>query len=256
MQIKSLKKNDPDPLYIVADNSRSLSCAAKIAAICDKYKVPYFKLPKNRAVSARGHSYALQWSYENIIKALQPKRFGFLDHDVFLTKKLSPFTTMREQNLMAYGLRLVGVCHKKFYNKDHNPCWFLWPGYCFYEYDKVYDKKLYFMYDFSLGSDTGGRNYDRIYRDFEHDIGFCDFKHLNLSGTGNYNIDVSSSLIVKGWDWFKIKRDFDLFDDSWVHYRGARDKGMVKDKNDKILFYLGSDIELKEYSDYNLQTKS
>ncbi len=257
MQIKSLKKNDPDPLYIVADNSCSSMDAKKIAAICDKYKVPYFKLPKNKSRSnARSHSYALQWSYENIIKVLQPKRFGFLDHDVFLTKKLSPFITMQKQSLIAYGLRLVGVCHKKFYNKDHNPSWFLWPGFCFYEYDKVSDKNLYFMYDFSLGSDTGGRNYDRIYRDFEQEIGFCDFKHLNISDTGNYNIDVSSSIIVKGWEWSKIDRDFDLFDDSWVHYRGAIDKGMAKDKNDKLLFYIGSDMELPECSDYNLQTKS
>ncbi len=207
MQIKSLKKNDPDPLYIVADNSSSSSGAKEIAEICDKYKVPYFKLPKNKAVFSRSHSYALQWSYENIIKILQPKRFGFLDHDVFLTKKLSPFTTMQEQNFIAYGNRRVSEW-------NFHPAWYLWAGFCFYEYDKVYDKNLYFMYDIGSGCDTGGRNYYRLYKNSEKEVGFCAMD---------------------------CKQDFDLLADSWLHYRGASYLGLSEGKDDKILAHLGDD---------------
>ena len=69
--------------YIVADNSRNQAESAKIKKICDKKNVLYIKLPQNPVRHAnRNHSMALQWVYENVIKPIGLKKFGFLDHDL------------------------------------------------------------------------------------------------------------------------------------------------------------------------------
>jgi hypothetical protein len=42
--------------------------------------------------------------------------------------------------------------------------WFLWAGYCFFRFDAVASKPLDFGLDWFVGLDTGGRNWDALYR--------------------------------------------------------------------------------------------
>ena len=44
------------------------------------------------------------------------------------------------------------------------PRWFLWAGYCTFRYDAVKDKPLDFGQDWFVGLDTGGANWDVLYR--------------------------------------------------------------------------------------------
>ena len=45
--------------------------------------------------------------------------------------------------------------------------WSLWAGYCSYSFQAVRNLALNFLNDFSLGLDTGGRNWSCLYRNFD-----------------------------------------------------------------------------------------
>ena len=93
----------------------------------------------------------MTWVFHNVVRAIQPCMFAFLDHDLIPIEKIS--LAERLANQPFYGDLRV------------NPwSWNLWAGYCLYNFQAVADMPLNFLYDFSQKLDTGGRNWHCLYQ--------------------------------------------------------------------------------------------
>jgi len=161
-------KNVDDGILLVADNSRDHAKASKIKEICLSYQVSYVRLPSNgtRHVN-RSHSMAMEWVYRKLIKILDPDFFGFIDHDLIPVAQVGLKKKIQHQDF--YGLLRPGG-----ENHEDPDAWSLWAGYCFFNNAKLRKRGFSFMYDFSRGLDTGGGNYEKIYRNYSRDaIQFC-----------------------------------------------------------------------------------
>jgi hypothetical protein len=144
-------------LHIVADNSISEAAADENRQICAARGVPYVRLPANPWTvknPSRSHGAALNWMWHNVLKPAAPAAFGFLDQDLFPTQPCDPFAPL--QDVAFYGdLRRAGAR------------WYLWAGYCFFRFDAVSRKPLDFGLDWFAGLDTGGANWEVLYRDVD-----------------------------------------------------------------------------------------
>lgn len=196
-QIRKVKKNviDKDLSYIIADNSDNLEKKLEIKDICDNENILYIEVPKPldnsyKIGGSKSHSAALNWVYYRIIKERQPKFFGFLDHDIYPLKEVSIASYLADRPFFG----------KKDMRKDYS---YLWPGFCFFEFDYVKDLKL----DFSpvkVGDsylDTGGGLWYELYSKVNMD----DF---NLPKTIQY------PLINLGYDY---PENVEFIDESWFH---------------------------------------
>ena len=93
----------------------------------------------------------MNWTWHNILRPGNPRAFGFIDDDLFPTASDDLFAPLDTQEF--FGLvREV----------DHR--WFLWAGFCTFRFDAVKDKPLDFGQDWFMGLDTGGANWDVLYR--------------------------------------------------------------------------------------------
>jgi len=140
--------------YVVADNSSDDAAAARIAAVCAFHGVPYVRLPASdweRGVSSRSHGLALNWTWRNLIRPAEPAAFGFLDDDLYPLAPEDPF-----------GLLGGQPCYGVFIERGKR--WFLWAGYCFFRFAAVRDLPLDFGQDWFKGLDTGGGNWEVLYR--------------------------------------------------------------------------------------------
>jgi hypothetical protein len=165
-QIRLVKKHITDShIHIVADNSSDNKKRKAIKALCEKENITYVNLPFNwfNRIDRRGsysHGLAMAWVYCNIIKKVKPDVFGFIDHDIFPIKPYSLLQKIGNQDF--YG-RLIDR------TPEHYPpppqIWYLWAGFCFFNYDKVKDLKLNFMPCKVDGHylDTAGGNYYPLY---------------------------------------------------------------------------------------------
>jgi len=162
--IDSTEKNLNNCLLIIADNSSSSTSRKAIKALCKKRGVSYFGLPSNKTKHAnRSHSLAVQWCYANIVDSIRPEIFTFLDHDLLPKKPYDFKAHLKDQPF--YGA---------FWKSKYNEAWQLWAGFCTFRYVAVSTYKLNFLYDFSNGLDTGGRNYSRLYQYFDnHALNFA-----------------------------------------------------------------------------------
>jgi hypothetical protein len=151
-QSRLVRRYVPSALYAVADNSASETRAAAIAAIAHAHDIPYVRLPVNSwREPSRSHGLALNWVWRNLIRLGQPHAFGFIDDDIFPTAPSDPFAPLATQDF--YGLvRTAGSR------------WFLWAGYCMFRFDRVKDRPLDFGQDWFAGLDTGGGNWEVLYR--------------------------------------------------------------------------------------------
>src|SRR6185295_1275341 len=158
MQVPAVARCVPDALHLVADNSNDDRAAWAIAEIAARSAVAYVRLPENPwqggANASRAHGMGLNWIWRNVLRPGEPLSFGCLDHDLFPTAPDDPFAMLDRQPV--YGvLRQVG------------PRWFLWAGFCFLRFDAVKDLPLDFGQDWFNGLDTGGGNWDALYRAFD-----------------------------------------------------------------------------------------
>jgi hypothetical protein len=151
--LQMANRNLSDATVLVFDNSRNASKRAEIEQVCKHNNAPYLALPANptRHVN-RSHGMAMSWVYHNVVRAINPRIFGFIDHDLIPVRKVSIADKLTGQPV--YGLLNVG----KF------GYWFLWAGYCFFDYAGTTGKSINFLYDFSRDLDTGGRNWNSVYR--------------------------------------------------------------------------------------------
>ncbi len=140
------------PVYLIADNSPDDASAAEIAMIAQRHRCPYVRLPANPwGRGSRSHGISMNWLWRNIILPGEPEAFGFLDHDLFPTAPDDPFSALSTQDF--YGLV-----------RNAGPRWFLWAGFCVFKFDSVRHKPLDFGQDWFVGLDTGGGNWEVLYR--------------------------------------------------------------------------------------------
>ena len=151
-QARLVRKYVPQAVYVIADNSPGDLAAAEIESTALRLNVPYLRLPSNPWQSpSRSHGIALNWIWRNIILPGEPEAFGFLDDDLFPTAPDDPFAVLRMQDF--YGLV-----------RTADDRWFLWAGFCFYRFDRVKGLPLDFGQDWFNGLDTGGGNWEVLYR--------------------------------------------------------------------------------------------
>lgn len=188
-----------ETLLIIADNSYSPQAKNKIKQICNKAGVPYISLPKNPTKHAnRSHGMAMQWSYENIIKVIKPNLFAFIDHDLIPAKPFNLKKTLKDQPF-------YGVLWKSEKVAD---IWQLWAGYCLFNYQEMTQYKLNFLYDFSNGLDTGGRNYHALYQHFNE---------CKLRFSSNILTNFNDTSLPKQFN----NNQMQIIDNCWVHMGGA-----------------------------------
>lgn len=142
----------PQALHVIADNTPDEQEADAIKAHAERAGAHYLRLPRNPWHSgSRSHGIAMNWMWRNVLRPGEPRYFGFLDHDLFPTTRDDPFPLLGRQPFHGY-LRHAG---------DR---WFLWAGYCFFRFDVVRSLPLDFGQDWFIGLDTGGANWNVLYR--------------------------------------------------------------------------------------------
>jgi hypothetical protein len=190
--LQMANRNVSDMTILVFDNSRNDSKRIEIERICKQNKAPYLALPANptRHVN-RSHGMAMTWVYHNVVRAINPRIFGFIDHDLIPVRKVSIADKLTDQPV--YGLL----------NQGKFGFWSLWAGYCFFGYAGTRGKSINFLYDFSRDLDTGGRNWKSLYRDLDR-------RQLRVATADNVSMSVPS-----------VKTRFVQFiDEHWLHIGG------------------------------------
>ena len=121
-QLRLLPKYLSDPFsHIVVDNSSNKKTRQEIASVCHDRNIGYVSLPKNFYTwSSSSHGLALNWAYQHLVKTINPRWAGFLDHDIFPVRKHSILEHLK---------------HRPFYGQRdrREDIWYLWPGFSFYQ---------------------------------------------------------------------------------------------------------------------------
>lgn len=191
--IEHFRKHIKQAKLIIADNSNKADERLKIKKLCQNNGILYLQLPPNKTRHPnRSHSLAMQWCYKKIIEPISPAIFGFIDHDLIPVADIDIPSLIGEQDF--YGAR---------WKSNKTEAWQLWAGYCFFKYEEVKSYPLNFMYDFSAGLDTGGRNYEALYQ------------HYNTSNY-SYALDQFLDGEIEG-----ITYRFHRIDRNWLHLGGA-----------------------------------
>ncbi len=191
--LQMANRNVADTTFLVFDNSRNVSKRIEIEQVCKRNQAPYLALPPNptRHVN-RSHGMAMTWVYHNVVRAIKPRIFGFIDHDLIPVRKVSVADKLADQSV--YGLL----------NEGKFGFWYLWAGYCFFDYAGTIGKKINFLYDFSRDLDTGGRNWNSLYRDLDR-------RQLRVASVENVSMNVAS---------IKNPRMVQFVDRNWLHIGG------------------------------------
>ena len=154
--LQMAKKNLRESSVLVFDNSRNPALRHEIEAVCIANDVLYFSLPENSTKHVnRSHGMAMSWIFDNVITTIEPNQFAFIDHDLIPVSHVDFSNALESQPFFGRrGGKMLDY-------------WSLWAGYCFFDFEFLRYKKINFLYDFSRGLDTGGRNWDSIYSLFD-----------------------------------------------------------------------------------------
>jgi hypothetical protein len=191
--LRMANRNVSDMTVLVFDNSRNEAKRIELEQICKRNNAPYLALPANptRHVN-RSHGMAMTWVYHNVVRAINPRIFGFIDHDLIPVGKVSITDKLTGQPV--YGLL----------NQNKFGFWSLWAGYCFFDYAGTRGKSINFLYDFSRDLDTGGRNWKSLYRDLDR-------RQLRVATSENVSMKVPS---------IENPRLVQFIDGHWLHIGG------------------------------------
>lgn len=150
--LRSAARNLADTAVVVLDNSRDPGKRVELERVCRERGAPYLALPPQHTRHVnRSHGLALSWAYDNVVAAVQPDVFAFLDHDLIPLERIALREDLGDQPF--YGVL-----------KDRRWGWHLWAGFSVFRFAAVAGKPLNFLYDFSRDLDTGGRNWRPLYR--------------------------------------------------------------------------------------------
>jgi hypothetical protein len=177
---------------MVFDNSRRPEARQEIARVCSERGAPYLALPENRTTHVnRSHGMAMSWVHANVVRRLEPRFFAFLDHDLIPVRPLSLAERIGDQAF--FGLPV----HSAW-------AWQLWAGYCIYDFRRVGQVPMNFLYDFSQGLDTGGRNWRGLYRHHVRDS-------LRFAASEDVGVRASAS---------GLPTAVQIIDGRWLHIGG------------------------------------
>jgi len=207
-QIRLVKKyiEDKNYIYVIADNSPTSTKRKLIQSICKGEKVGYISLPQNPFNSLHkkpsySHGLSMTWMYNNFIKLMKPTVFGFIDHDLF---PISPYSVFERINNQDFFGRMI----------DREKGWYLWAGFCFFNYKKTETYKLNFLpYKVeNVYLDTGGSNFPVLYSKYQkEDFAFCKPVVEKSIREGNcyhsdfvHFIDESWLHTINGSNWAKV----------------------------------------------------
>lgn len=191
--IRAAARNLKDAALLVFDNSRRSTMRVEIERVCREGGIPYLGLPPSPTHHPnRSHGMAMTWIYYNVVRALEPRTFSYIDHDLIPLGK----TGLGEipANQPFYGLLNVGKW-----------AWSLWAGFCSYDFSAVRRLPLNFLNDFSRGLDTGGRNWPFLYKHFDH---------TRLRSAKGVSIEILDPAE-------NSPHSLGLIDECWVHLGGA-----------------------------------
>ncbi len=193
-QLRMAARNLPGTQVLVFDNSRDAEKRRQIRHVCDHHGVPYLGLPPYRTRHAnRSHGMAMSWIHHNVVRPLEPDVFGYLDHDLIPVAPVDVGERVGAQPV--FGLPNIG----------RPGYWSLWAGYCFFRHAFTRGKPLNFLYDFSRELDTGGRNWDVLYRGLDRaSLRFAPQEFVALRPAGQAEA-----------------RKVEIVDGAWVHVGGV-----------------------------------
>jgi hypothetical protein len=148
---------------VIADNSYDPAASRAIKAICREANIHYLKLPFNRFSLGRpkdaslSHASALNWVWHNIVARVRPPVVAIIDEDLIPLDPVDIASKVADQPF--FGVKLPGAQHG----------WTVWTGYAVYSRSIIDRYKMDFWVDGRAGLDTGGANWERVYRHFEPD---------------------------------------------------------------------------------------
>ena len=149
------RQNAKNTELIIIDNSTDPISRIKIKNLCQNKNILYLALPKNPEWHPnRSHALAMNWVFYNIVIKISPKYFGYLDHDCF------PFYTFDLNDKLESSL----IYGEKRVSEKLTDVWSFWAGFCFFNFEYVKIRKLNFTHSLELGLDTGGQNWDVLYK--------------------------------------------------------------------------------------------
>jgi hypothetical protein len=217
--LRMAKKNLQDATVIVFDNSRKVNLRKDIERVCLTNQAHYLSLPFNNTKHVnRSHGMAMSWIYHNIVNVIKPSAFAFVDHDLIPVSPVNLTENLGGQSF--YGR--VGGNNPKY--------WSLWAGYCIFAYQYLQNRKINFLYDFSRGLDTGGRNWDSLYSTYDKSqLAFAaqDYKTIYIPG---FNQGVSVEFIDGKWMHMGRISYRDGFKDKFVFFEALANE-LEKDSN-------------------------
>lgn len=198
--LKLAARHLPDVTMMILDNSRRKESRAQIERVCQTHGAPYLGLPENPSRHPnRNHGMAMTWIWHNVIKPLQPGIAGFIDHDVIPTKKV-------ELKQLLAGQPLYGVPNVSRFG------WSLWAGFCFYDFSQVGAASLNFLNNFPLKLDTGGRNWECLYKNYDpKTLKFAEWRLFDVMD-----------------DPAGVPRQVEVIDGTWMHIGGTTCRNMYQ----------------------------
>ncbi len=221
--------------HIICDNSNMEERAKQIKDVCVKHNITYIhceprKIPHGYADS---HGIALNWIYKEVIQK-RKNNFALLDHDMFPIKEFNIESYLEDTELAGRVDEISGI-------------WYLWPGFSFFKYDLLKDKKINFRryrkwYLFKVPRvDTGSANWYPLYSKY-------DMQKVNRVRFAGWNIvDNKPTTIEEAQGSFIQEKLVDYsVDKTWVHTICGAEWRDVKGKN-QIIYKILDDILFDRY---------
>ncbi len=211
LQVNLVAKYIPHAVHLIADNSSKPAASEAISAACADNGITYLRVPTNPWTgrnASRSHGFAMNWVWRHLIKPSKPNQFGFIDHDLFPTAHTDPFQDLA--GLPCYG-------DKRWAGNR----WFLWAGYCFYDFQQIQSLPLDFGLDWFAGLDTGGANWDVLYKD--------------MMPTKLRERVIQPRQV---WPEIDLRDAYFEWRDEWVHEVGLDGRRDLRDAKRTVLFQL------------------
>lgn len=184
-----MKLRVKDAEIIVCDNSNKPELRPGIEAACRAEEIPYFPLPPNpEKHPCRSHGISLNWIYYNILHPLEPRMFACIDHDLIPYRDVKMADLLNRQPI--YG-----------WKKDAPWGWFLWAGYCMFDFSRTRDKAIDFNNDRPALLDTGGQNWKPLYNRL-------DVRNMRFASHVIRNVAHPAS---------DERMPLEVLDDTWLH---------------------------------------
>lgn len=181
----------PGTPLVVCDNSTDPAARAAIAALCAERDIAYCPLPpspyRGGRNGSRSHAVALNWIWANLVRPAAPPVVALLDHDLLPLQ--ADDLTARVAVQPCYGMARHG---------EGNGAWYLWPGFSVFNYKAVQALPLDFGTDTPLTLDTGGQNWNVLYRRLDRDaLAFAETRTVFVADPGTGTGE--DHLLVDGW---------------------------------------------------------